>query len=373
MEENETINQYMNSSIDNASEDVKASDSSNSNNGNASIATNTNNSSNNNKQKKNKGKNKNNNVVDKKFDTAIRDVSDIIQASHSDGSVSNVDELKTPEIEKEHVRGVYDNISSHWSETRYKPWPKVVHFLANALRNNSDASLSTDVDNISAAQDSSASKRVHNSSSPSSLKMKQQLQQHPIVLDVGCGNGKYLASAVMETRGGYACGLDASLPLLNTAREKVKEIGDCEHFVDLGIGDCVNIPIRDHSVDLCLSIAVLHHLSTEKRRARAITEIGRVLRKNTGKALIYVWALEQPADSKRVFASSDCLVPWQLRIPGKSYANDTEGTFQRYCHVYRKGELEELVENYASHLVRIESSYYDQGNWCVILVSNVAE
>jgi len=53
------------------------------------------------------------------------------------------------EMEKKHVYEVYEKIAPHFSNTRYKPWPKIEKFL-NELR-------------------------------PGSLN-----------LDVGCGNGKYL-------------------------------------------------------------------------------------------------------------------------------------------------------------------------------------
>jgi alkylated DNA repair protein alkB family protein 8 len=53
------------------------------------------------------------------------------------------------ELEQEHVHKVYNDIAHHFSDTRYKPWPRVVDFL----RTFSSGSL---------------------------------------VLDVGCGNGKYM-------------------------------------------------------------------------------------------------------------------------------------------------------------------------------------
>ena len=33
------------------------------------------------------------------------------------------------ELEKEHVHDVYKHIAVHFSETRYKPWPRVAQFL----------------------------------------------------------------------------------------------------------------------------------------------------------------------------------------------------------------------------------------------------
>ncbi|KAL1130163.1 hypothetical protein AAG570_013101, partial [Ranatra chinensis] len=40
-------------------------------------------------------------------------------------------------------------------------------------------------------------------------------------------------------------------------------------------------------------------------------------------------------------------------------------TFHRYYHVFREGELDQLIERYVENL-HIISSYYDHANWCVI-------
>ena len=36
---------------------------------------------------------------------------------------------RTPWLETEHVRRVYDAIPGQWSNTRYKPWPRVAQFI----------------------------------------------------------------------------------------------------------------------------------------------------------------------------------------------------------------------------------------------------
>ena len=38
--------------------------------------------------------------------------------------------------------------------------------------------------------------------------------------------------------------------------------------------------------------------------------------------------------------------------------------YQRYCHVYREGELPALFERLKGW-VRVDRTYYDCGNWCV--------
>lgn len=53
---------------------------------------------------------------------------------------------------------------------------------------------------------------------------------------------------------------------------------------------------RSNAFDACISVAVIHHLSTEERRANAIKELLRIVKPN-GLVLIYVWAQEQHGDS----------------------------------------------------------------------------
>ena len=38
--------------------------------------------------------------------------------------------------------------------------------------------------------------------------------------------------------------------------------------------------------------------------------------------------------------------------------------YQRYCHVYKEGELETLFDHLGSW-VRVNRVYFDCGNWCV--------
>lgn len=52
----------------------------------------------------------------------------------------------------------------------------------------------------------------------------------------------------------------------------------------------------------------------------------------------------------------------------ESLMSDSGGgaiTFHRYYHVFREGELDQLIERYVENL-HIISSYYDHANWCVV-------
>ena len=56
--------------------------------------------------------------------------------------------------------------------------------------------------------------------------------------------------------------------------------------------DTMRVPYRSAAFDAAISIAVIHHLSTEEHRLRALRELLRIVRVG-GHVLVYVWALEQ--------------------------------------------------------------------------------
>ncbi|XP_071478397.1 tRNA (carboxymethyluridine(34)-5-O)-methyltransferase ALKBH8-like [Diadema antillarum] len=145
-------------------------------------------------------------------------------------------------LEADQVHTVYDSIAEHFSGTRYKPWPRVVEFL-------------------------------------------DRLQPGSIVLDVGCGNGKYLG----VNRHLCMIGCDRSNQLIGICRGRSLEGFVC---------DSLSLPVRDRSVDACICIAVIHHLSTMSRRIQAVKEISRVLRSG-GQALVTVWAMEQEHNEEK--------------------------------------------------------------------------
>ncbi|XP_054923816.2 tRNA (carboxymethyluridine(34)-5-O)-methyltransferase alkbh8 isoform X2 [Dermacentor andersoni] len=255
--------------------------------------------------------------------------------SHRFGNQDNASALR---LETEHVYKVYENIAEQFSDTRYKQWPKVAEFL-------------------------------------------DSLEQGSLLLDAGCGNGKYLT------------GHDKLLKLGFDRSQRLCDI--CWHRgLEVLQADVLQMPFRRGVFDACISIAVLHHLSTIERREAAVREILRVLRPG-GRALVYVWALEQnnpggeeegalskyldpnkaaancesyvespetsalPVHCNRTqFQARDMLVPW--------HSKNTQETHYRYYHLFQHGELRELLESVAPGCV--ETEYHDQGNWCAVIV-----
>ena len=85
--------------------------------------------------------------------------------------------------------------------------------------------------------------------------------------------------------------------------------------------------------------------------------------KDNGEILILVWAFEQESDSRRTFTKQDNMVSWILQ---KKYTKDKikDETYHRFYHVFKKGELDKLCD---LPNVSVEKSFYEKGNWCIIL------
>ncbi|PMD26538.1 S-adenosyl-L-methionine-dependent methyltransferase [Hyaloscypha hepaticicola] len=213
--------------------------------------------------------------------------------------------------EEQHVHEVYEQIASHFSSTRYKPWPIVESFL-------------------------------------------QSLSPGSVGLDVGCGNGKYLT----VSQDVFIIGSDRSSNLVKIAAKHEPH--------SAVVADMLTLPHQVGRFDFAISIAVVHHLSTPERRREAIKAILDCL-KDGGKALIYVWALEQKS-SRRGWDEGheqDVMVPWVMKTGKKNPNEDgsTEKTFQRYYHLYRSGELEGDIVGVGGQVV---DSGYEKDNWWAI-------
>ena len=91
-----------------------------------------------------------------------------------------------------------------------------------------------------------------------------------------------------------------------------------------------------------------------------------------GKALIFVWALEQKG-SRRGWDESgeqDVMVPWIMQRRKDDGVDGSKKTFQRYYHLYRKGELEEDVVRAGG---KVMEGGYERDNWWAVICKDDGE
>jgi len=294
----------------------------------------------------------------------------------ANASTSAAADIATPATERDHVHAVYNAIATQWHHTRGKRgvlWPGATQFL-------------------------------------------KELPQGSVVADVGCGDGKYFPAILAN--GSYVVGTDLSRPLLQAAVDAGKHylqsgedatpesrrVGSMKEMLNgrpaVAVADCMHLPLRTKTFDAAICIAVMHHLSTRARRIRCLQELARVV-KVGGLINIQAWAIEQEEGSKRKFAATDVFVPFNAqpkylaKIDGQQenatdivdgaqnaskgvaqiYSEAYEGTeyderkglvvFQRYCHLYREGELEELAADVDN--IELVSSGFESGNFFIIV------
>lgn len=253
-----------------------------------------------------------------------------------------------------HVHEVYNAIADHFSSTRYKPWPVVAAFL-------------------------------------------ESIPVGSVGLDAGTGNGKYLISPDHLEGKFWTIGLDRSERLLEIARraghrDRECVLGDVLHtcwrdgvFVRLIFSlSYLFAPERVPTIGLC-DIHCNYPSSFNIGKAKEIypgetlqclpkvrgdseriaQSLLRSLSPSHGRALIYVWAVQQDDLSKRAIpvatrnearepgSGQDVFVPWVLSSgqgQGREAKNQpisdeqiVNPVFNRYYHMFEQGELRVLV------------------------------
>lgn len=166
------------------------------------------------------------------------------------------------------------------------------------------------------------------------------------ILDLGCGNGKYLS----YRKDCHIYGCDTSTELLNIAKIKHPHANLC-------IANGIDLPYSDNFFDSIISIAVLHHIDSYEKRIKFIQEINRVV-KPGGSVFISVWAEEAPIKNKNKWKiidkeNHDYLVPWHSK----------EEVYYRYYHLFTYDEIKNIIDktvNYSYLDIK-----FDFDNWYV--------
>lgn len=168
-----------------------------------------------------------------------------------------------------------------------------------------------------------------------------------LILDAGCGNGKnmlYYKSLNYNNLEG--CDFSESFVELC----KLKQL-------NVIYANILNTPYKSNYFDNIISIAVLHHLSTEENRVKALIELYRVL-KEGGSMLITVASYEFPFYKKTKITDQNAMIPW---LNAKA---ELMGT--RFYYFFKKYELTRLCLLAGIKETNIRE-FYEHENWCVII------
>lgn len=166
------------------------------------------------------------------------------------------------------------------------------------------------------------------------------------ILDIGCGNGKY-----MTYRNDInIIGIDISIELVKICIKK---------NLNVIHGNMINLPFDDNTFDGLLVVASYHHLDNETDRKKSLNEMYRILKKD-GLCFIEVWAMEQEdkINKNTNFKNNNNLVKWKSIKTGDIY--------YRYYNIYSKNELIKEITELKPEF-KIINNGYEKGNYYIIL------
>jgi SAM-dependent methyltransferase len=103
------------------------------------------------------------------------------------------------------------------------------------------------------------------------------------VLDLGCGNGRL--SEILKPKNVDYLGMDNNSALIEKARQRFPE-------AEFQLGDMVDLELPDRCFDVVFSVAAFHHIPSQRLRAKAVSQIRRIL-KDRGILILTSWNLFQ--------------------------------------------------------------------------------
>ncbi|XP_065705620.2 tRNA (carboxymethyluridine(34)-5-O)-methyltransferase ALKBH8 isoform X1 [Patagioenas fasciata] len=301
-------------------------------------------------------------------------------------------EMEASKLEQEYVHQVYEEIARHFSSTRHSPWPQIVEFLKSLPK----GSIVADV----------------GCGNGKYLGINEDLYM------VGCDRSKNLVDICGEKNlEAFVC--DAlSVPIRSGSCDACISIAVIHHFSTAerrlaSIRELARL-LRPGGTALIYVWAMEQEYKNQKSKylkekngSRDKEEISAAAaqrplsdqmpdsgsqdlarsdqllndRKDEGSNAEPGTNSRLPVHTNRTsFHSQDLLVPWHLKggtkkkgesvntasFPAASKeSQELSPVFHRYYHVFCEGELEAACRSL--DCVRVQKSYYDQGNWCVVL------
>jgi SAM-dependent methyltransferase len=177
------------------------------------------------------------------------------------------------------------------------------------------------------------------------------------VLDLGCGSGRLFPK--FQDKGVEYFGIDNSEELIEIAKKENPQ-GNFQ------ISDGLKLPFSDGFFNKVYSFAVIHHIPSKELRFKFVQEAKRVLKKD-GTIVLTTWDLwnkKEPRKSvfKNIFNRElefkDIFYPWR--------DNFRKIVFNRYVHMFTKGELKRLFRKAGFKVEKVGRTYGKSRNIYII-------
>lgn len=154
-------------------------------------------------------------------------------------------------------QNVYDAIALDYHAKRSKPWKYFLKFLEDIEKQN-------DVEKGSI---------------------------HGIYCDLGCGTGRH--SYIISNQADIYLGLDLSFEMINLARKTQFDLNIDGNNINIVkqqwiACDIEHIPLRNSSLSSIISIAVLHHILSHRKREMLLSNLHETLKDN-GNMILSLW------------------------------------------------------------------------------------
>ena len=208
--------------------------------------------------------------------------------------------VTVPSIEEKYVRSIYDTIALKCS-AKFEVWEKVKQYIFS-------------------------------------------LPSDSLVGEIGFGTGKNMIIRK-----------DIKFKGCDNSEEMVKK--GILNNLDVVSGDVCSIPFIDNLFDHTICVAVIHHLSTNSRRRKALEELVRIT-KPGGSILIEVFSnqyINKGKHKDKVVYECDDDQNVYLKLPGNKL----------YYYGFKKGELENIIITLNN--VTIIESFTECEEWGIIL------
>lgn len=165
------------------------------------------------------------------------------------------------------------------------------------------------------------------------------------VLDLGCGNGR-LFQILKDMEIEYF-GVDVSEKLIEIAKKRY-------HQAKFQVADALNLPFPNNYFDKIYSIAIFHHIPSEKFRLRFLKEAKRVL-KPGGLLILTVWKIRQLKSIKLILKYSFLKILGLSQLDFGDILNPWGKKCKRYVHNFSQRGLRKLLEKSSFKIKEIDT------------------